>query len=469
MDFDRRAFLAAGTAAAAVPTRLLAQGEAALRPEDFGARGDGVANDTAAFAHLSAEVTRRGGGTIALGRGKTYIVGRQSRGGQFGWSPEPIIELHKLPRQVRILGNGARLKCQPGLRFGTFDLKTGEPVHHPMPNLRIEEVACPYRAMIAIQDCTAPVEIRDVELDGNVAGLRLGGQYGDVGWQIPATGILLFGNRASETIVNCQIHHHALDGLTIIGDPVRSACSWIEQVKCRYNGRQGASITAGRGYDFADCDFSFTGRSTVHSPPGAGVDIEAEDRPNRDFTFTRCTFRDNSGCGLVADSGDSAGVHFTDCTFVGTTSWCAWPYKPRFAFDSCTFAGSVVHAFPSPDSELAAKFRNCRFTDDSALSPTGKLYLPDGPIVNLAASENVRFSGCTFDLAHDGVLPWSWQAIYEDCTMRQASKQTAMTKGKYLGRTTIDGPVNLYGSMVVGTLIVNGKQVPHGPQGVPPW
>jgi hypothetical protein len=469
MDFDRRAFLAAGTAAVAVPSGLLAQGEIVLRPEDFGARGDGVTNDTQAFAALSAEATRRGGGTIALGRGKTYIVGQQARGGSFGWSPAPIIELRELTRPVRILGNGGRLKCQPGLRFGTFNLKSGEPVHHQMPNLRIEEVACPYRAMIRIQDCTAAIEIRDVELDGNVAALRLGGQYGDVGWQIPATGILLVGNRAPETIVNCYSHHHALDGLMITGDPERGARSRIERVKCRHNGRQGASITAGRGYDFAECDFSFTGRAGVYSPPGAGVDIEAEDKPNRDFTFTRCTFRDNRGCGLVADSGDSAGVRFTDCTFVGTTSWSAWPYKPRFAFDGCTFAGSVVHPFPSPDPALAAKFRNCRFTDDPALSPTGKLYLPDGPIVNLAASDNVHFTGCRFDLAHAGVLPWSWKAIYKDCTMRQASKQTAMTKGKYLGRTTIDGPVDLYGSMVVGTLIVNGKQVPHGPQGVPPW
>src|SRR3954468_14207018 len=101
MDFDRRAFMTAGTAVAAVPPALLAQAETALRPEDFGARGDGVTNDTTAFAHLSAEVTRRGGGTIALGRGKTYIVGGQSRGGPFGWSPEPIIELHELPRPVR--------------------------------------------------------------------------------------------------------------------------------------------------------------------------------------------------------------------------------------------------------------------------------------------------------------------------------------------------------------------------------
>jgi hypothetical protein len=67
------------------------------------------------------------------------------------------------------------------------------------------------------------------------------------------------------------------------------------------------------------------------------------------------------------------------------------------------------------------------------------------------------------------VLPWSWKAIYRDCRMSQRSAAKAMTKGKFLGTTTISGPVDLYGSMVVGTLVVNGKPVPRGPIGVPPW
>jgi len=473
MELNRRTFLAACAATAVGSSRAHAQAGDGLRPEDFGARGDGATNDTRAFAALGAEVNRRGGGTILLAVGRTYIVGEQPRGGDYGWTPVPILKLHHLTRPVRIVGNGARLRCQPGLRYGTFDLATGASVRRPMPNYRIEEIATPYRSMIWIHDCQAPVELSDLELDGNFERLRLGGPYGDGGWQIPASGLWLQNNRGPETVSNVLTHHHAQDGAMIDGDDRRSARTRFTRLVSRHNVRQGLSIVGGRGYDFAECEFSHTGRSALTSPPGAGVDIEAEGgKTNRDFTFTRCKFVDNAGAGMVADSGDSEGALFTDCLFVGTATWAAWPSKPRFVFRGCTFVGAVVSAFVSPDPARATRFLDCRFTDDPSLSPTGTVFTggEDGsPMVNLGQSDNILFSRCTFDFKGKGVLPWSWRATYEDCTMSQVSPAPAMTKGKYLGRTTIRGPVDLYGSMIVGTLVLNGKLVPPGPKGVAPW
>ena len=89
MPWDRRAFLASSSAATA-PQR---SGGDTFRPEDFGARGDSATNDTAAFAAFSTQINRAGGGTILLGRGRTYVIGRQSRTGPYGWSPDPIIDL----------------------------------------------------------------------------------------------------------------------------------------------------------------------------------------------------------------------------------------------------------------------------------------------------------------------------------------------------------------------------------------
>ena len=469
ITLDRRRFIAAAATTAALPSPLRGQSAPVFRPEDFGAKGDGATNDTQAFAALSASLNQQGGGTISLTRGRTYIIGVQQRGGRYGWTPVPVLELKSLSKPLIILGNGARIRCAQGLRYGTFDLATDAPVHHRMPNLHVADVATPYRAMIYVSGCSGPVDVRDVELDGNVERLRIGGQYGDVGWQIPAIGILLERNSGPETIENVLSHHHAQDGAMVIGADARTGRGRVSRLVCRYNGRQGLSLTAGRGYDFADCEFSHTGRSAIVSPPAAGVDIEAEARPIRDVAFTRCKFVDNSGVGMVADSGDSADARFTDCQFVGATSWSAWPRKPGFRFDRCTFVGSVVHPFPSADPARACRFTDCRFTDDPKLSPTSKVYLGGGPIVNMAESDNVLFDRCRFDLVGAGVLPWSWKAIYRDCTMSQRSKQTAMTKGRYLGRTTLSGPVALYGSMIEGTLMVNGKQVAQGPIGVKSW
>jgi hypothetical protein len=476
MKLDRRDFIAASAATAVVPG-CAAAATSGLTPEAFGARGDGVTNDTAAFGRLSAEVNRRGGGTISLGKGRTYLVGKQTRGGRLprgggpvAWGPEPLIALAGLDRPLTILGNGARMRAGAGLRFGAFDPQTGEAVHPPMPNYHRAEIATPYEGMIEVRDCRATVAIRDIELDGNLDRLQVGGKYGDKGWQIPAVGLFLVDNHAPEIVENVYAHHHAQDGAIIIGDDARSVRSRFTHFIGRYNGRQGLSITGGRGYDFADCEFSHTGRSALMSPPGAGVDIEAEGKKIvRDLTFTRCKFIDNTGVGLDADAGDGADAHFSDCLFVGTTAWSAWPRKPRFVFDKCTFVGSVVNAFPSQNAAEACKFLHCRFTDDPKLSPTGKVYTGGGPIVNLGASDNVLFDGCTVDLIDGAVLPWSWKATYRDCTMSQRSTRTAETKGRYLGRTTINGPVDLYGSMVEGTLIVNGREIPRGPKGVKPW
>ncbi|MEO7278145.1 MAG: right-handed parallel beta-helix repeat-containing protein [Sphingomicrobium sp.] len=470
MIVDRRSFIAASAVSALVPSGANAVSGASLRPEDFGARGDGKTNDTRAFVALAAEIQRRGGGSISLGARRTYIVGAQDRGdGPWGWNPSPIIKLDRLVLPLQILGNGARLRAQPGLRFGSFDLQSGNAVSHSMPNHELSDLASPYRAMIWLSNCSAPIIVRDIELDGNAELLTIGGQFGDKGWQIPATGLLLRLNSHSETIENVLTHHHALDGATFVGLPGRSARSRVSGLVSRFNGRQGLSITGGQGYDFANCEFSHTGRGAIHSAPGAGVDIEAEGRRTiRDLSFTRCKFVDNAGCGVVADSGDSDGARFTDCTFVGTTSWSAWPRKPRFSFANCTFVGAVAHAFADPDPSRAAHFTACRFTDDPTLSPTGKVFsgrATGGPIANLAVSDNVTFDRCTFDLVGLAKLPTSQHAIYRDCVMRQRSSGPSSPRGTYLGQSTISGNVSLGGSMVEGDVALNGRRLARGRQG----
>jgi hypothetical protein len=443
----------------------------------FGAKGDGVANDSSAFAALAEAVNAAGGGTVSFRR-TTYLVGRQSLNpvprALYMWEPAKLLDFAGCSRPLRLRGNGARIRCVDGLRYGSFD-GIGRPATH-VGRYTGPGVATPYRAMIQVSGCTGPVEISDFELDGNLPRLNIGGTYGDSGYQIPATGILLVANRSDEIVTNVHCHHHGQDGLGIYGiDELLSPMPrrLISGLRSEYNGRQGCSITGGRGYAFEKCRFAHTGRSTLHSAPGAGVDIEAEGgRKNRDFRFVDCEFVDNSGCGMVADSGDSEGALFTRCTFIGTTAWSAWPFKPRFRFQSCRFVGTMVRAYGDKDPERAAQFSDCVWLDDPKLSPTGQVYLggkKNYPVANLSSSMNVRFVRCTFNLTHDGLLPWSWFAIYQDCRMSQKAPVQADTKGKYLGTTIINGNVSLYGSDVIGAVIFNGKRIEHKQLGGKSW
>jgi hypothetical protein len=477
MNLSRRHLLAGaalGGAGACLPfwSGRAVAAAGAVTPEQFGAKGDGVSNDSAAFAAMAAHVNAQGGGEIVLRR-TTYIIGRQTqafrRGTSFAFEPAKIMEFTGCTRPLVIRGNGAVIRTARGLRYGTFNPVSGAKTSNRMPYVAPGEIASPYRCMILAQDCSGPVEIENLELDGNVKALSIGGGYGDIGWQIPATGICLVDNRGPERLTRIYSHHHAQDGIMIDGtDRSRGpgVRSLLVGVRCEYNGRQGVSLVGGRGYDFRDCTFSHTGKAGISSPPGGGVDIEAEaGKKIRDVSFSGCTFSNNAGAGLVADSGDSEDARFTACTFVGATNWAAWPNKPRFRFDRCNFVGPIVRAFGDPNPARATQFYDCTFRDDPALSPTRTVYggeNRDRPIADLPSNLNVLFSRCKFLLTHQAVLPWSTNVTYSDCTLSQRSTTGAYPRGLYVGRNVITGRVGLSGSTVRGELIVNGARVPAG-------
>jgi hypothetical protein len=470
MDRSRR-LLCGGAFASVIGASLPAavSNHGAVTPEMFGAKGDGSTNDTAAFAAMAEHVNRAGGGEIILRRA-TYIVGAQTRsfrGAPYAFRPAPILELTGCSRPIVIRGNGARMKCEGGLRFGTFSAATGAATRHNMPYFEFGELASPYHHMIKVERCDGGIEISDLELDGNLPGLRIGGPWGDTGHQIGTFGISLVDNDGPEILRNIHAHHHAVDGLLIDGpERARSAQRLIEKLRSEYNGRQGCSIVGGSGYKFVDCRFEHTGKSTVKSAPGAGVDIEAEKGKRvRNLTFQNCLFSNNHGPGLVCDQGDSEGAHFLNCTFIGTTNWAAWPAKPRIRFQTCTFVGPIVNCFgDAKDPERATRFFDCSFRDDPKLTPTGAVFRgqnEDGPIADLSNNPKVLFSRCAFTLTHRHALPWTTNVvIFEDCRLSQAAPQTSYPRGTFVGRNFISGKVDLYSAIVLGHLTVNGVRLP---------
>jgi hypothetical protein len=470
MHVPRREFLLGGASAGLLSTACWPAASDMVTPEAFGAKGDGRTNDTDAFAAMSAHVSARGGGIVVL-RPVTYIVGKHVPSSTvinqpFAYLPATIMHFAGCTGAVTVQGNGATLRCQSGLRYGTFDPATGRRTDRHTPNYKREERASPYVAMIRAETCSGPVTISDIELDGNLQRLVIGGKYGNAGWQIPGYGIQLLDNSGPERLSRINSHHHAHDGLYIKGSSQRAASSVIADVTCDYNGRQGCSITGGRNYAFERCRFRHTGKVVFRSAPGAGLDIEPQKSLVRNISFTACDFSDNAGPGLLAPAGNSEGISCEGCTFVGTTSWAAWPKKPRVRFSNCTFVGAIVHAYGDPDPARAAQFHACTFRDDPKLSPTGQVFTGKGrnpAIANLPRSENVLFSRCHFALTHDGVLPFSTRLVrFSDCEMSQASPRRSRPRGTYLGTSRVNGNADLGGSVISGTVILNGLTLPPG-------
>jgi hypothetical protein len=435
----------------------------AITPEGFGALGDGSTNDSSAFAAMADYVNKRGGGTIVLRR-TTYIVGKQAADpaqSTYSFMPAKIMEFIGCSNKLTIVGNGARLRCADGLRYGTFDGATGQPTYHSLPYLEHGELATPYMAMIKAEKCKGGIEISDLELDGNLAGLVIGGPFGDMGRQIPAIGLQLIDNDCTEQVSRIYSHHHALDGLHVSGVVGRSSSSVIQDLNSEYNGRQGCSVTGGANYAFLNSRFNHAGRAGLASAPCAGVDIEAEDKTIRNLSFSSCEFSNNVGAGMIADSGDSDGATFDKCRFIGTTHWAAWPNKPNFRFTSCQFIGSICNAFGDSNPAKSVQFSNCDFLDDPELSPTKQVYSPLSPIADLYIYENILFDGCRFKLTAQCVLPWTVNVLYKNCTMSQVQDKQAYPRGTFTGVNTISGNVDLYGSKILGDLTVNGQLVPR--------
>lgn len=368
---------------------------------DCGAKGDGQTDDTSAFQKAAELLGQAGGGTLVIPPG-VYVVGRQNHApGQYPfYRTEPIFRVKGL-KFLRIEGNRATIRRAAGLRFGSFDKETGEPFHPQKMPFVDWRYAANVGNILEISH-SENIFISDLELDGNVGELIIGGQYGDTGRQLPGSGIFIY-NCSRVWVEQVHSHHQPLDGIMIgyYGLKEEDPPTPHTLVDCvfEYNARQGLSWIGGRGLRAYRCRFRHTGRALnagkpFASAPGAGLDIEAEESICRDGYFEECEFVNNIGCGSVADSGDGGYSRFVRCLFWGVTSWSAWSAKPGLVYEDCTFYGSIVHAFGSDDPALATRWIRCKFEDRPWENG-------EGPYGNFLAElngnlRNVTFDSCTF-------------------------------------------------------------------------
>lgn len=407
---------------------------------DYGADPTGATNSTSAFAAAAAAIQSAGGGTLVIPFG-TYIVGSQTfvHNNDWCYAPADIIAISNCTKPIVIEGNGAILKAADGLKFGSFNPSTGLPYTPGSLPFTDPKYAAGVYKMINLVDNTGPISIRNLELDGNIANAVLGGQWGDQGIQLQYTGIQLIGNN-QVNIENVNSHHHGLDGLIIGWPGLTNAVSRPHTVlnsTFNYNGRQGMSVVGSNLLSCINCDFSFTGKNGyVATPPGSGVDLEAEGSIVVNSSFDGCRFYNNTGAGLVTDGGSVAYATFKGCSFIGTTSWSLYGNNPYFSYFGCTIVGACTAIYGDVSVPTrASKFVDCTFAMIESWSPNATIYgsrqLLDGA--------NVTFVSCGFlcDDAGHALPNTATTTKFTDCTMYGLGSTSSNIYGQFFGKTVI--------------------------------
>lgn len=436
---------------------------------DFGAIGDGKTNNTEAFQKAAAYL-KANGGKLIIDAG-IYIAGKQKLAGSYGagysYSPEPVISITGASKPITIIGRKAIIKAADGLKYGSFNPVTGL-----KDSLRKQGNVSDYYAsafsMINIINCSS-ITILGITIDGNSGNMDIGPGFGPEGIQLAALGIGLYGNKEAK-VADCYIHHCALDGIIVAWpelkdtDPIYPHI--ITNVRCEYNGRQGLSWVGGNNLTVINCKFSSTGKALnnsipVVSKPSAGIDIEIENSIIRNGNFLNCLIYNNAGPGVISIANDTYNIHFSKCTFIGTTNSAAYPESQNFSFDSCTFVGMVQRIFGSPNKEKAVSFKDCSFTMDSTLSPSGKVF---GNTWEFYDAKNALFDHCIFNAGRKALPAFNTpEIIFLNCTFFQNSDNDFNAAAIFKGTTKFvmkgKGKLNTEQSKFEGTILYNDQKL----------
>jgi hypothetical protein len=438
--------------------------------EHFGAKGDGVTDDTAAHQAASALINAMGGGELNFTPGKRYLVGGQThvQSSRWAYGPERVLTFRGGTGKLTLNFNGAEHIVAPG-RYGSFDPATGA-VHNPtLPFVDLTYRATPVRHLLHVTGWQGPVEINAPKFDGQLGNMTIGGLWGDTGNQIAYDGIFIELCPGGVVINDENIRGFGRDGLLtqngVYEKGDRPQPIVVNRGISSGHGRQGYSLTGGdiTLNDFTCTDIGFGG---VFTQPAAGFDSEPEANTYGRFSTNRCWFGNSAGPAFVMYSGRTEVARHTESTFVGTVGPAIYIKKPNAIFDKCRIVGGVQLGWAANYGNLGAiteigaapKFTDCTFTDDPIYSPTGEVYISGG--ITVTAGTDPQFTRCIFNMVNGMLCPaGSNKTRYIDCYLR-ISTGSQEAQGEFYGTTYFVGTWDLHTvkPKLFGTVYLNGVQ-----------
>lgn len=401
-----------------------------LSVTDFGADGSDYCSDHDAFVEAAAWFNVHGGNGILLVPAGEYIVGKQVTL-PYGYNQGQNVLSFFHCSNLSIIGeelNGeplSRLRFDDCLRFGAF---------LPDGNRRIP--ICAYQcvtsgvgqyqylsdlgAMIYLDQCSN-VAVRNLELNGNIDDMSIGGKWGDIGIQAGGDGVITM-NSGDISVVNVDAHHHGRDGMLVYGDASGFAAVdafystnysglmniSLRECKMEWNSRMGLTLGAGNGVTADGCAFNWNGAGpTISSSPAAGVDIEYHGAYEiKHSTFTGCEFKYNKAWGVISDAQFWPQIEdhrFVGCTFVGSDGGAALRASARaMSFSGCKIAGTVSRVYdlqPSDPPNFRTTFTGCAFSDEYNGEAIGGFVPGSGPsdfMINAPSAAGLLIDRCVF-------------------------------------------------------------------------
>jgi hypothetical protein len=410
----------------------------------FGAKGDGISDDTKCFSDAADYINKNKGNSILYIPKGIYRVGHQKKVFENKNIPLKTNNIFGITKcdNVLIYGdkNTSIIKYNDNLYFGSFT--------NNLQPLQEIEVKRPFSDQNTIADMgvcfilinCSNINIEKLSLDGNFTKghVNIGGGCGDAGWQITHIGIYVV-NTNQLKIESVNIKKFGEDGLYLWNNLVNVPNENLIILKSKFeqNGRQGISLCSGKNILIADCIFANTGKGILNSAPGAGIDFEPENT-NGDSAFIEncdvknCKMYNNSGPGvLLLNSSFSSHINFYNCTLVGNSYFCAWVTTKNVTFNNCNFFGTVVHNYGSDNESEATKYNNCFFADNYKTNIAAIANIENLPsnlyinnyLVSSNNTNNVIYNSCKFNTLNNKTLWLNATKKYKliNCSIVQAA------------------------------------------------
>lgn len=446
-----------------------------VNPDNYGAVGNGIADDTAAWRRACAVLSAHGQGTLTLTAGKTYRVGvetvvndssaetRWYEHAQMGWV---VGARHG---KVTVDGNGATVKLAPNMHFGGYDPLTGAAVDKLSGDATYRDYSSDIGNLLYFEG-NLDVEVKDINLHGNLTAQIWGGKYGDKGYQSHQSG-LYFRSNDNVVVENVNSSYNALDGVGVTNNDLDEN-SPLQKVTIRnstsqYNGRQGLSYNCGNHLEIYDSDFSYTGQALASNSlplsdpaakrnfPGAGIDLEPMGRYMRDHTtiIENCTMFDNRENGLLLTGAKPSIIR--DCTI-----WQSTGGRALFVYGDTSLGDEDADHFFIRCSIYGQLYnragRRLRFEECSFVQANDAYYGPLGtnvPVYSRPAVETTSTAGamhldrCTFAITQNNAgaitrSAFAYNTVFENTLVHHAnyhssglSKEVAVIRNGLLVNT----------------------------------